>query len=86
MLSVMRMSLVGGEGCGRLVVLSPCDMPILRLSNVVPLYTASTPVVSPALRIMLPKLRLLRVTSNTSGPPLGPGGDLWVATTAHEYT
>ena len=85
-LSVMRMSSVGGEGCGRLVVLPPCDMPISRLSSVVLLYTASTPVVSPVSKIMLPKLRLLRVTSNTSGPPLGPGGDLWVATTAREYT
>lgn len=73
-LSVMRMSSGRGEGCGRLVALPPCDTPISRLSDVVPPYTASTPVVSPASRVKLPKPRLLKVTSNTSGPPLGPGG------------
>ena len=55
-----------------LVALPPCDTPISRLSDAVPPYTASTPVVSPASRVKLPKPRLLMVTSNTSGPPLGP--------------
>jgi hypothetical protein len=72
-LSVMRMSSGGGEGRGRLVALPPCDTPISRLSDAVPPYTASTPVVSPASSVKLPKPRLLMVTSNTSGPPLGPG-------------
>lgn len=63
----------GRTGSGGLVALPPCDTPISRLSDVVPPYTASTPVVSPASRVKLPKPRLPRITSNTSAPPLGPG-------------
>lgn len=71
-LSVMRISSGGAERRGRLVALPPIDTPISRLSDAVPPYTASTPVVSPASRVKLPNPRLLMVTSNTSGPPLGP--------------
>jgi hypothetical protein len=74
LLSVMKiMSLGEGEGDGRLVVILPCETPISRLSDVVPPYTASRPVESPTSRVKLPKPRPLRVTSNTSDPPLGPG-------------
>ena len=51
----------------------PCETPISRLSDVVPPYTASRPVESPALMVKLPKPKPLRVTSKTSDPPLGPG-------------
>lgn len=60
-------------GGRRLVALPPCDTPISRLSDVVPPYTASKPVVSLASRDKPPKPRLAMMTSNTSGPPLGPG-------------
>jgi hypothetical protein len=74
LLSVMRMMSLGeGEGDSRLVVIPPCETPISRLSDVVPPYTASSPVESPASRVKLPKPRPLRVSSNTSDPPLGPG-------------
>jgi hypothetical protein len=74
LLLVMRMMSLGeGEGEGILVVIPPCETPISRLSDVVPPYTASRPVESLASRVKLPKPRPLRVTSNTSDPPLGPG-------------
>lgn len=74
LLSVTRMISLGeGEGDGRLVAIPPCETPISRLSDDVPPYTASRPVESPTSRVKLPKPRPLRVSSNTSDPPLGPG-------------
>jgi hypothetical protein len=54
-------------------VIPPCETPISRLSDAVPPYTASRPVEPPVSRVKLPNPRPLRVISNTSDPPLGPG-------------
>jgi hypothetical protein len=55
------------------VDIPPCEIPISRLSDAVPPYTASRPDVPPALTVKLPRPRLVMLTSNTSCPPLGPG-------------
>ena len=56
-------------------------MPISRLSDVVPPYTASTPAAasSPVGRssVRFPRPMLPTVTWKTSGPPSGPGTTGW---------